>query len=204
MKLSKYKKHITQNDFNKLLIYESADRHFHTFEHLKTMFEWLDYSINNTCDLEENDIKLLYIAVWYHDAVYDTKSDTNEEDSCTMYLKSDTAKSLTAHDNSIICDLIMATKYHELKPGDTLHNLIVLADLNMLINYLTPEKMIRLEKQVRSEYSYVNELVYCYYRIIILKKINRNIKLNIKNNIKYLRQRMANYILIKYKNVIKY
>ena len=66
-------KHI-QNLFS---LYNQPDRHYHNFSHIVHMFEVLNIHTKITAQL--------YIAVLYHDAVYDPKNDDNELQSALLY-----------------------------------------------------------------------------------------------------------------------
>lgn len=118
-------------------------RAYHTLEHLLLMLELL---AERDADAET------MLAAWYHDAVYDPRSTSNEADSATLATEALQALPL-AIDHERVADLILATASHEAPPGDIQAQLLLDADLAILGQ--PPAHYLRYVEGVRREYAHV-------------------------------------------------
>lgn len=140
--------------------YAEPHRFYHTGQHLEECFEkWSDlrWLANHPAEVE--------VALWFHDAVYDTHSASNELRSAELAL--DAAGSLGVEALSVqrIHDLVMSTR-HTVIPVDRDASLIVDTDLAIL--GAQPARFVEYEHQIRQEYAWVPEKVYRERRAEIL------------------------------------
>ena len=124
--------------------YSEPRRRYHTLQHLEECFAAFDPIF----DLAEHpaDVEL---ALWFHDAIYDTRRSDNEKRSA------DWAQSVTG--SSRVHGLIMVTR-HEAIPQAMDEKVLVDVDLWILG---APEKRFdEYEVQVREEYGWVPGPIY--------------------------------------------
>jgi|GEM_PF-711049 Uncharacterized protein conserved in bacteria len=71
------------NDLSRLrACYAEPHRAYHTFEHVRSCLELLD-----AVKRELENPRLMELALWYHDVIYDPRADDNEEQSALMAIK---------------------------------------------------------------------------------------------------------------------
>lgn len=107
------------------------------------------------------------LAIWFHDAVYDTHAADNEERSAEWaqsWLKQANAPNALL---SSVRQLVIATKSHDVK----LHpDAPLLVDIDLTILGQPPERFWRYEKQIRAEYSWVEPAIFATKRSEILER----------------------------------
>lgn len=143
----------------KLLTYQYTQkhRHYHTLEHIAHMFE-----IARKHDVELSETQC--IAIWWHDAVYDPSSHTNEEDSIDML---GYAIDILKYDYNEIARIIFDTKTHQPRSEQS----AIVCDLDMMILAASPEEYFEYTKKIRKEFSnYTNEQ-YLEGRLKFLKTL---------------------------------
>lgn len=133
--------------------YREPHRRYHTLQHLAECFAAFD----EIADLAEHpaDVEL---ALWFHDAIYDTRRSDNEQRSAEW------AQSATG--NSRVYALIMSTR-HEAVPQGTDEK--VLVDVDLWILGTPQERFDEYERQVREEYGWVPGPIYRRKRREILQ-----------------------------------
>jgi pantetheine-phosphate adenylyltransferase len=144
--------------------YNEPHRHYHTWQHIRNMVKYL-YD-NGNYD------PTFVIAAVLHDAVYDTRSKTNEEESATLV----DSLILPIKAKQKIKDLILFTKYDQ--PIQATANAsrsdicdFLLADLDILnADY---DKLMQFEQQIFKEYYWVNVKDYIEGRIKILQHLTQ-------------------------------
>lgn len=146
--------------------YEEDHRYYHTTTHLLDVV--LQLSKLDNFDDE------LFLAAVYHDAVYDSQANDNEERSAALFLVEAKSASLNKLQMDSINRLILDTKTH--KPSSEKSQLLIKADLSILDQPLS--KLIEYEHQIFKEFQFVDYKVYQPKRIEILNQLNVNGKLN--------------------------
>ena len=140
--------------------YSQPHRAYHTLQHLAECFGYLD-----ECLLEPVDRGSLELALWFHDAIYDTKASDNEDQSARW---SRLALSvLSPSDLNLIERLILVTK-HDASPESEDEKLLLDIDLSILGSSQT--RFAEYEAQVRYEYGWVPEDAYRLGRSKILRE----------------------------------
>ncbi len=130
-----------------VLRYGAAGRHYHTLQHLGECFAMLDGARH----LAERPAEL-ELALWFHDAVYDTRAHDNEASSAAWAERSLIAGGASEAVGWRLSELILATK-HDAVPGDPDTRLLVDVDLSILGADVS--RFDEYERQVRREYAWV-------------------------------------------------
>ena len=141
--------------------YSEPHRAYHTLEHIRHCldeFEQVRHLATNPDAVE--------LALWYHDAIYDTKTKDSEERSAALAVEEARNASLPDSFGQSVANLIMATK-HTTAPTDPDVQLLVDIDLSILGQ--TGDKFDEYERQVRKEYEWVAEDAFVAGRSSILK-----------------------------------
>jgi predicted metal-dependent HD superfamily phosphohydrolase len=83
--------------------YCEPHRHYHSIEHIANML-----FLGRDLDLSDEQV----YAIWYHDAIYDSRSETNEEDSADLAVQA--LRSIGWNDASLdlVNRMILDTKKH--------------------------------------------------------------------------------------------
>lgn len=147
--------------------YSSPLRYYHNMQHILKMLNNLEeyskiYEISN---MEKN---ILSYAIVFHDIIYDSKKDNNEEESLLLFEDFSNEIGFFSHVNHKVKELIMATKNHDKNKGDD-EAINLFLDLDLAI--LGAEKVVFdvYEKQIRKEYEWVPENVFFEKRHQIMK-----------------------------------
>jgi predicted metal-dependent HD superfamily phosphohydrolase len=127
--------------------YSEPHRRYHTIQHLDecfAKFEELRSEANHPEEIE--------FALWFHDAIYDTRRADNEARSAAWARATAGAAKLPAAVADRIHSLIMATR-HDVRPHEADEKVMVDVDLSIL--GASPARFDEYESQVREEYSWV-------------------------------------------------
>jgi predicted metal-dependent HD superfamily phosphohydrolase len=141
--------------------YAEPHRFYHTGQHLAECFErWseLRERARHPAEVE--------VALWFHDAVYDTHSDSNESRSADLALDATQSLGVDAMSAQRIYDLILITR-HAMMPVGQDAPLIVDTDLAIL--GAESVRFVEYEHQVRKEYAWVPENVFRERRAKVLR-----------------------------------
>lgn len=120
-------------------------RAYHTLEHLLLMLELLD---------AEDAEPATMLAAWYHDAVYDPASSSNEADSARLAEEGLSRIGLSELAPRVR-DLVLMTAEHQRPDGDAQAALLLDADLAILGQ--PPALYLRYVEGVRAEYAHVSD-----------------------------------------------
>lgn len=143
------------------LRYSEPHRAYHTLQHIGHCLDELE----QVRDLASNP-DAVELALWYHDAVYDTKTKDSEERSAALAVEMARNASLSDNLGQSVANLIMATK-HSATPSDPDVQLLVDIDLSILGQ--SEDRFDEYEQQVRKEYEWVTEGAFVAGRSAILK-----------------------------------
>ena len=153
----------SQQIFKTLLeSYSKPNRYYHNFNHIISclnQFDRVKNSIQNVIEVE--------LALWFHDIVYNTKSNTNETDSANLAKNIFSQTAIPANAINKITRLILATQHIE-NSKDNDEQLIIDIDLSILG---AGESIFnQYEANIRKEYHWVSTIEYCTQRTKILNK----------------------------------
>jgi predicted metal-dependent HD superfamily phosphohydrolase len=127
--------------------YSEPHRKYHTLQHLQECFEKLGQLRALARKPEE-----IELALWFHDAIYDTKRKDNEEKSAQWARSTVLEAGLPAPVGDRVYELVMVTR-HNAVPADVDQQVLVDVDLSIL--GASPDRFDEYELQVRQEYSWV-------------------------------------------------
>jgi predicted metal-dependent HD superfamily phosphohydrolase len=127
--------------------YSESGRFYHTLKHLEECFSHFDSA--NRLARSPAEIE---IAIWFHDAIYNTRRNDNEENSAAWAVNVIRDSGLSSAVAERIGDLILATK-HRVRPHDADASLFVDVDLSIL--GASTDRFDEYEKQIRQEYAWV-------------------------------------------------
>lgn len=145
-------------------------RVYHNQDHLLEILDLIEQSNKihhkNMDPLEmEKDIKeyeSLILCAFFHDAVYDPKSKTNEEDSHVLFKKMCRKENDSPEKKLIVYEverMILDTKDHTKEPHSEISAKFLKFDLNGLING-SLSRMIQDEKKLFREFGFVDYSIY--------------------------------------------
>lgn len=149
-------------EYDKLIAaYNEPHRRYHTLNHIEHMLDELAASRAH----DVGDYQKIALAIWYHDAVYEPLSASNERQSAEW-----AKQFLMQHDRSSLAgdifELVMSTASHQATTKDAAG----LIDIDLSILGSSPERFSEFERQVREEYSIVPTIIYRIKRKAILQK----------------------------------
>lgn len=138
--------------------YTEPQRAYHTMQHLEECLRCFDEA-KATGLIAKPD--LIEMALWFHDAVYDSQGSENEELSAKMALEA-----LGDHPApQEVARLILLTKSHQLGEGEDDAWII---DIDLAIFAQPIKRVLEYERQIRAEYAWVPQAVYAEKRAEIL------------------------------------
>lgn len=150
--------------FDRLVVaYSEPHRHYHTLEHLGEMFRVVGR-------LGLNDPAPVDLAVWYHDAVYDTRAKDNEARSADLAVRELTTLRIPAEVVEQVRTLVLTTD-HANPPPAINGQVAVLLDADLAILGASPERYRRYADDIRKEYDWVPEEAYRSGRAEVLRRV---------------------------------
>jgi len=141
--------------------YSEPHRAYHNVEHLKDCFRRFD----EVHGLARYPAEVL-LALWFHDAIYDTRASDNEEESARWAREVVVSSGGPLTSASRIHDLILATRHDSSSiRGDA----ALVADIDLTILGAPPERFQVYDRQIRQEYAWVPEPDFREARLQILE-----------------------------------
>ena len=105
------------------------------------------------------------MAIWFHDAIYDTTSTDNEEKSAELAQDKLSVLNVNAQSIDRIVEIILATKSHQ---GFTIDSKLMI-DIDLLILGASTPIFEKYDRNIRKEYTWVPQEVYLPKRIEVLQ-----------------------------------
>jgi predicted metal-dependent HD superfamily phosphohydrolase len=133
--------------------YAQPGRHYHTLDHVRFVLDALQ-ELGATPDRAP----ALFLAAWFHDAVYDTRAADNEEQSARLAADVLASLGVPAPLVAEAGRLILLTKSHRADDGDEAGRQLLDADLAVLGE--PPEAYDAYARAIRREYAWVAEADY--------------------------------------------
>lgn len=146
--------------------YTASGRHYHSLRHVEVLLNAVQQQAASI-----QDMPVVQLAVWFHDAVYNPLRDDNETRSAELALEFLAETTLSAERQQRVAFLIERTKDHtQPQPADdTDLHLFLDADLGVLG---APEAAYwEYARQVRQEYRLVPDILYRRGRRKVLEKL---------------------------------
>ncbi|MER8631718.1 hypothetical protein NKH55_18360 [Mesorhizobium opportunistum] len=135
-------------------LYRAEDRHYHNLAHIEAML-----ALAGDYRGLLNDPQAVEAAIWFHDAIYDSKAKDNEAKSAALAEKW-LAGRIDAGRLSRISAMILATATHELPRFDdatATRDASLFLDMDLSILGAEPDAFDAYECAVRREYAWVEE-----------------------------------------------
>ena len=143
-----------------MAMFAEPHRHYHKLQHIADCLSEFDRARQLAADPTAVEL-----AIWFHDAIYAPRARDNEERSAA--LAQDWLGKFRARHALVesVVRLVLATKNHDgaLNPDAPL-----LVDVDLSILGQPPERFWEYERQIREEYSWVDQVVFAAKRAEIL------------------------------------
>lgn len=141
--------------------YSEPHRKYHTTHHLDECLAKFSEVRSQAGHPEE-----IELAIWFHDAIYDTKRKDNEEKSAQWARAAMLDAGLGEARAERVRRLVMATCHDAVPEGEDAR---ILVDVDLSILGAAPERFDEYERQVREEYAWVPGILFRRERRKILK-----------------------------------
>jgi predicted metal-dependent HD superfamily phosphohydrolase len=141
--------------------YSSPDRFYHNLRHIEDCLSQLDQTRQLATHPGESEL-----AIWFHDAVYDTRRNDNEQRSAEWARSVVIQSGVRGEVAERVSTFILATR-HQREVTDTDAQLMVDIDLSILGR--EPEVFWQYEENIRKEYAWVPENLFQEKRMEILQ-----------------------------------
>ena len=143
--------------------YAEPHRHYHTTRHLEECFAELAAVRADATRPAEVEL-----ALWCHDAIYDTARHDNEQRSAEWARSVVAQAGLDASVGERVAALIMTTR-HDAVPTNI--DAAVLVDVDLSILGAPPPRFDEYEREVRAEYAHVPDVLFRRERRKILRRL---------------------------------
>lgn len=147
-------------------LYAAGDRHYHGLAHIGAMLALAgDYRVLL------HDAEAVEAAIWFHDAIYDSRAKDNEARSAALAEKQLAGRTDTKRIDRITA-MIVATATHELPrfaDESAARDAALFLDMDLSILGAEPGAFDAYERAVRREYDWVEEPMWRAGRGTVLK-----------------------------------
>lgn len=133
--------------------YAEPHRHYHALPHVEALLHGLAAQ-GPLCRQPD----LVAAAIWFHDAIYDTRRQDNEQASAELARSELGAIGWPAEAIERVAALVLATQHHQADSGDA--DAWLFLDLDLSVLGQTPSRYAAYSRAIRAEYSWVAEADY--------------------------------------------
>jgi predicted metal-dependent HD superfamily phosphohydrolase len=133
--------------------YSEEHRFYHNLSHIRAMLTAAEKFKDKFADYDS-----IQLAVWFHDAIYEPQSATNEIESAALAVRSLSQLNVSAAKIEKVEKMILATQKHDAATLNADGRLFL--DLDLGILGAQQEVYRRYAKAIRQEYSFVPENLY--------------------------------------------
>ncbi|WP_353777397.1 hypothetical protein [Winogradskyella sp. 3972H.M.0a.05] len=134
--------------------YNGNNRHYHNLNHIAHMLNLL-----NDVEAYVFDLDVLKLTIWYHDVVYSSRKNDNEEKSAELAKNRLNSINFDGNRVKIIQNLIISTKKHEVILTENDDNAFLL-DIDLSILGSDWETYLEYSKKIRKEYAIYPNFMY--------------------------------------------
>lgn len=141
-------------------LYGQPSRSYHTDQHISQCLVALDQHValaDRPAEVE--------VAIWFHDAIYDSRKPDNEEQSADLAVEALSGLAVARDSVLRIEAMVLATKSHRAHDRDS----ELLLDIDLGILGRAPAAFARYDDAIRNEYSWVPEVQYRQGRRDVLR-----------------------------------
>lgn len=143
--------------------YSEPHRRYHTLHHVADVLEHVDELI--TAGEPVVDPVAVELAAWFHDAIYQPGGPDNEARSAQLATEALSGLGLDTSRVERVADLVLATARHVPDGPDA----AVLCDADLAVLGRDREGYLRYARQIRSEWSHLDDARYRRGRIAVLR-----------------------------------
>ncbi len=143
--------------------YSSPGRYYHTLEHIYHVLSTI-----KTLQSQAKDLTALQLAAWFHDVVYDSQAQDNEEKSADYADRLLQSLEIPSNKIAATSHLIRNTKHHQAASDDIDSQILLDADLAILGTNLVQYQ--EYARAIRQEYAWVPEAQYFRARRQVLER----------------------------------
>ncbi len=151
--------HAVYNDL--VMRYSEPRRAYHTLEHIRHCLDEFEQVRHLAANPD-----IVELALWYHDAIYDTKAKDNEERGAALAIQMTEDALLPDNLGQSVANLIIATKHAS---DSTDPDVQIIVDVDLSILGQDEEKFDEYERRIRTEYEWVAENAFIVGRSAMLK-----------------------------------
>lgn len=147
-------------------LYRAGDRHYHDLSHVEAML-----ALAGECRRLLHDPGAVEAAIWFHDAIYDSRAKDNEAKSAALAEQKLSGR-ISLERLSRIVAMIDATATHQLPQladEKATSDAALFLDMDLAILGAEPGAFDAYEKAVRREYGWVEEPMWRAGRAAVLK-----------------------------------
>ncbi|TPM20790.1 hypothetical protein [Mesorhizobium sp. B2-3-5] len=147
-------------------LYRAGDRHYHNLTHIEAML-----ALAGDYRGLLSDPEAVEAAIWFHDAIYDSKAKDNEAQSAAL-AETRLAGRGDAGRLDRISAMILATATHQLprfEDAAAMRDASLFLDMDLSILGAAPAAFDAYERAVRREYDWVEEPMWRAGRAAVLK-----------------------------------
>ncbi len=141
-------------------LYTSPDRHYHNLTHIHECLKLLEL-------ISTPYPEAIELAIWFHDAVYNTRAADNEQQSANLATAIIQQASLSTEFATKVHQLILATSHQHQAIDD--HDTQLLIDIDLAILGSNPDTFEVYESNIRQEYAWVPLATFQQKRAEILQ-----------------------------------
>lgn len=141
--------------------WDESHRHYHSLQHLRECL-----ALFEECRAQATHPGEVALALWFHDAVYETREHDNEERSAAWAARALIDAGAAGDVAARVQAMIVATR-HDGATASADARLVV--DIDLAILGAAPERFAEYELQIRDEYAHVPEPVFRAKRAEILR-----------------------------------
>ena len=148
-------------------IYSGPDRHYHDLRHIEALLE-----LAHRHAREITDGEAVEAAIWFHDAVYDTRRSDNEAQSAELAARL-LAGTVAGERLGFITAMIRASANHQVPQSmeaPTARDCALFLDMDLAILASPAEEFAGYERAVRAEYDWVAERDWTAGRSQVLRR----------------------------------
>lgn len=146
--------------------YSASDRYYHDLRHIEAMLNLMREHITLLADPATVEA-----AIWFHDAIYDTQRDDNEQRSADLARERLSAIATKKQLERIVA-MIRATANHVVPSeldGCAANDCALFLDMDLAILASAPHEFAVYEQAVRREYAWVSEAQWIAGRCRVLE-----------------------------------
>lgn len=143
--------------------YSSSDRYYHTLKHIYHVLKIID-----NLQAYTKNLATVQLAAWFHDVIYDTKAQNNEEKSADYACQLLSSLGIPFSNITAVTCLIINTKNHQAAADDFDSQVLLDADLAILA--ANPVYYREYANAIRQEYAWVSEAEYIVGRKQVLER----------------------------------